>query len=128
MDKKWQPTRFNKITLLQTRFIRFRDAPYYLGMDKDVFNDVVRPYLIQIPVGKRGIAFDRLDLDTWADHYKSRNGRPAAIHLRGEAAWDEKECHDSTNVTVSGTLKKPFKESDFAKVVAQIVSKKRKGT
>ena len=125
MNKKSQP---NKITRLQTRFIRFRDAPYYLGMDKDLFNAVARPYLIQIPIGKRGIAFDRLDLDTWADHYKSRNGRPAAIHHRGEKAWDEKECQDSTNVTVFGTSKKQFKEGDFAKVVAQIVSKKRKGT
>jgi len=125
MNKKLKT---NKVTPLQTRLIRFRDAPYYLGMDKDLFNEMVRPYLIQIPIGKRGIAFDRLDLDTWADHYKSRNGRPAAIHLRGEEAWDEEECQDSTNVTVSGTLIKSYKANDFAKVVTQIISQKRKGT
>ena len=125
MEKK---TDLPKITLLQTRFIRLRDAAYYLGMDRDVFNEIARPYLVQIPIGKRGIAFDRLDLDTWADHYKSCNGRPAAIQPIGEKAWDEEECQDSTNVTVSGTSTKPYKASDFAKVVTQIISRKRKST
>lgn len=49
--------------LLQTRFIRLRDAPYYLGMANRLFNKEVRPCLIQIPIGGRGIAFDRLDLE-----------------------------------------------------------------
>jgi hypothetical protein len=31
MKKKHQLVTLSKITLLQTRFIRFRDAPYYLG-------------------------------------------------------------------------------------------------
>jgi hypothetical protein len=125
MDKKLDS---QKITLLQTRFIRLRDAPYYLGMDRDLFNEIVRPYLIQIPIGERGIAFDRLDLDTWADHYKFCNGRPVAIQPIGEEAWDEEECQDSTDVTVSGTLTKPYKAKDFAKVVTQIISKKQKDT
>lgn len=61
-------------TMLLPRFIRFRDCPYYLGMDKNRFNREVRPYLIQIPIGTQGIAFDRLDLDEWACQYKVRNG------------------------------------------------------
>jgi hypothetical protein len=48
--------------MILPRFIRFRDAPGYLGMDKDRFNAEVRPYLIEIPIGKQGVAFDRLDL------------------------------------------------------------------
>ncbi len=56
------------------RFIRFRLAPSYLGMDRNRFNAEVRPYLLEIPIGSQGIAFDRLDLDAWADDYKSRNG------------------------------------------------------
>ena len=43
-------------------------------MDRNRFNAEVRPYLVEIQVGKQGIAFDRLDLDAWVDHYKSRNG------------------------------------------------------
>jgi hypothetical protein len=62
-------------TQLLPRFIRLRDAPAYLGMDKNRFNrDVVRPHLCRIPIGRQGVAFDRVDLDTWADDYKCRNG------------------------------------------------------
>lgn len=62
--------------MLQPRFVRFRDAPDYLGMDRNRFNAEVRPYLTEIPIGTQGVAFDRLDLDAWAEHYKNRNGRP----------------------------------------------------
>jgi len=48
------------------RFYRLRDAPGYLGMDPNRFNSEVRPYLVQIPIGTQGIAFDRLELDAWA--------------------------------------------------------------
>jgi len=61
---------------LLPRLIRLRDAPYYLGMDRNRFNAEVRRSLTQIPIGKQGVAFDRLDLDAWADDYKRRNGRP----------------------------------------------------
>jgi hypothetical protein len=71
-------------------FIRLRDAPSYLGMDKNRFNRDVRPLLATIPIGTQGIAFDRLDLDTWADDYKSRNGHPAAQPERGKL-WETKE-------------------------------------
>ena len=52
----------------QPRFIRLRDAPTYLGMDRHSFNLHVRSYLTEIPIGKRGIGFDRLDLDAYADY------------------------------------------------------------
>jgi len=68
------------------RFVRLRDAPDYLGMDRNRFNRLVRPNLVVIPIGKQGIAFDRLDLDDWADQYKSRNGRPVAKRRK---PWDE---------------------------------------
>ncbi|MCA1604768.1 MAG: hypothetical protein LC775_04675, partial [Acidobacteria bacterium] len=57
------------------RFIRLRDAPAYLGMDRHRFNFEVRPHLVEIPIGDQGISFDRVDLDAWADEYKARNGR-----------------------------------------------------
>jgi hypothetical protein len=47
------------------RFLRLRDAPAYLGMDKNRFNREVRPAMTVINIGKQGIAFDRLDLDAW---------------------------------------------------------------
>lgn len=62
--------------LILPRLIRLRDIPHYLGMDPNRFNAEVRPYLIEIPIGKQGIAFDRIDLDAWVDEYKERYGRP----------------------------------------------------
>lgn len=50
--------------------------PNILGMDKNRFNKEVRSLLIEIPIGKQGIAFDRIDLDNCVNDYKSSNGRP----------------------------------------------------
>ena len=36
------------------RLIRFRDAPRYLGMDRNRFNAEVRPYLVEIRIGRQG--------------------------------------------------------------------------
>lgn len=55
--------------MLLPRFIRQRDAPGYLGMDRNRFD-------AEIPLGVRCIAYDRLDLDAWADAYKASYGRP----------------------------------------------------
>ena len=58
------------------RFVRFKHAANYVGMDRNRFNLEVRPQLTEIPIGVQGIAFDRLELDAWADAYVQRNGRP----------------------------------------------------
>jgi hypothetical protein len=55
-------------------------------MDRNRFNREVRPQLTIIPIGRQGIAFDRLELDAWVDDYVSCNGRPAA---RRRKPWDE---------------------------------------
>ena len=64
---------------MTNRILRFRDAPRYLGMDRNRFNTEVRPHLTEIPIGKQGIGFDRLELDAWVDEYVARNGRPAKV-------------------------------------------------
>lgn len=73
------------------RLIRLRDVPHYLGMDRNRFGSEVRPYLTEIPIGKQGIAFDRLELDAWVDEYKDRYGRPpkAALSKSGTKAREE---------------------------------------
>ncbi len=63
------------------RFIRLRDAPHYLGMDRNRFNRDVRPYVDEIPIGRQGVAFDRLDLDAWADNYKQHNTRRVRVPM-----------------------------------------------
>ncbi len=68
------------------RVLRLRDAPRYLGMNRNRFNSDVRPFLSEVRIGRQGVAFDRLELDAWWEQYKSRNGRPAA---RRNKPWDE---------------------------------------
>jgi hypothetical protein len=82
--------------MILPRFIRFRDAPSYLGMDEDRFNAEVRPCLVEIPIGKQGVAFDRLDLDAWADEYRAREGRPGAKAVKEIAQWDGPNQQDSS--------------------------------
>src|SRR5437879_492749 len=67
---------------LAPRFIRLRDAPRYLGMDKNRFNRHVRPQLTNIPIGIQGVAFDRLELDAWG-RTMSRATGAAWLHPKG---------------------------------------------
>jgi hypothetical protein len=116
-----QMSLFPKPPRLMPRFIRMRDAPSYLGMDKNRFNRDVRPLLAVIPIGAQGIAFDRLDLDSWADDYKSRNGHPAAQPER-EKLWETKERRVSPNEAGSGTSINSSEEHAFAKALEQATS------
>ena len=107
----------------QPRIIRFRDAPFYLGMDRNRFNAEVRPYLSEVPIGKQGIGFDRLELDAWFEDYKSRNGRPAR---KGENTWDANKSPASSCGPGSGTSTSASSGGEFAKALAQINSRKPK--
>lgn len=111
--------------VLLPRFIRVKYAPKYLGMDKNRFNDEVRPYLTEIPIGVQGIAFDRLELDAWAAQYKARYGRPAT----GGKLWDADTCQASETEAESGTLKSKSRDTDsFARAVKRATAPKPKPT
>jgi hypothetical protein len=96
--------------MLQPYFIRLRDAPFYLGMDKNRFNTEVRPFLPDVPIGKHGIAFDRSDLDTWAVQYKAEHARP----IRRSNAHNTGGCLEA----------KPISDAVFEKVLAGALVKK----
>ena len=113
---------------LLLRLIRFRDAPKYLGMDRNRFNKDVRPYLTQIPIGTQGIAFDRLDLDAWVEDYKHCSGRPAVTNTRSLELWDVKERQASTKEANIGISKKGSLDSAFEKALAQSYSVKQKAS
>jgi len=108
------------------RIIRHRDAPSYLGMDRNRFNAEVRPNLTEIPIGKQGIGFDRLELDAWVDEYVARNGRPA--RAKGVTSWDAKECQASPSEEELGTSTNESTGGEFAKALAHLHSTKRSGT
>ena len=106
------------------RVIRLRDAPGYLGMDKNRFNAEVRPVVNEFRIGRQGIGFDRLELDSWVEQYKRRNGRPAT-QPRGELAWGE-NVHQGYEIAAgSGTSKNRFSDARFAKALEQATSKRR---
>jgi hypothetical protein len=108
--------------VLLPRLIRFRDAPGYLGMDRNRFNAEVRPFLTNIPIGQQGIAFDRLELDAWVEDYISRNGRPGLP--KGDRIWDAKERRGSSGDKGSGTSTSVSAGGAFAKALEQLRSKR----
>jgi hypothetical protein len=106
----------------QPRILRFRDAPRYLGMDRNRFNAEVRPHVTEIPIGKQGIGFDRLELDAWVDDYVSRNGRPAR---KGGPSWDANGYLASSCGPGSGISTNASAGGEFAKALEQLTSKRR---
>jgi hypothetical protein len=110
---------------IMPRFIRLRDAPAYLGMDKNRFNEAVRPHFVAIPIGNHGVAFDRIDLDNWADEYKKRNGRPAAQSERRKP-WETTSRQVSPIAGGSGISTSATEASAFAKALEQATSRKRR--
>src|SRR5690606_19679273 len=86
------------------RLLRFRDAPRYLGMDRNRFNAEVRPYLTNIPIGRQGIAFDRLELDAWVDEYKSRNGRRLKAQKPDDGTCQRREAGGRAFVRVTASV------------------------
>jgi len=93
------------------RLIRLRDAPGYLGMDRNKFNADVRPHLTEVPLGPQAIAFDRLELDAWVDEYIQCNGRrPKAEQLEDDLCRNQRKasatpCRGSARKAGSGISK-----------------------
>ena len=108
-------------TNILPRIIRMRDAPIYLGMDKNRFNKEVRPSLTELKIGTQGIAFDRHELDAWADDLISRIGKPATNKL--EKISCQRKSPDSSKGASFGTSTKSSVDVAFAKVLAQVISK-----
>ena len=117
--------KFNAPTALP-RLLRYRDAPVYVGMDRNRFDAEVRPYLTEIPIGKQGIAFDRLELDAWVEEYKNRIGRPG--RLKGETIWDVKDRQVSSIEKGPGTSISASEGGEFARVLVRLASKKLSGS
>lgn len=64
------------LNMIVPRLIRYKDAPYYCGMDKSFFESRIRPNLpVEIRDGSKFVAFDRSDLDSAIDDYKTRVGK-----------------------------------------------------
>lgn len=105
---------------MQPRLIRLRDAAKYLGMDKNRFNSEVRPFLITLKIGQQGIAFDRLDLDQWADEFKKHQGKPAQRIIRWQAHATKHLLSERKHTPIS----KKTLDEEFQLLVDQLSRKK----
>lgn len=106
------------------RFIRLGDAPRFFGMDKNRFNREVRLHLTEIRIGRQGRAFDRLEMESAADDYESRNGRPAANPQRRQP-WDNSN-QALPSVVGSGTSTSALEECEFARALERVISPRRR--
>ncbi len=81
----------------------------------------MRPYLTEIPIGKQGVAFDRVELDEWTDHHKAANGRPA----RKEDICLRKRVASQSGAMFGGSTNE-YPEYDFEKARELVTTKKPK--
>ena len=110
---------------LVPRVIRAKDAPRYLGMNRDLFYKQVKPYVNVIPIGSQGIGYDRLELDAWFEQYKERSGCVAMTVVGDESCQYVNPCQGSYFEVTPGTLTSATstsQEGDFAK--ALVLAKK----
>ena len=131
--------------MILPRLLRLRDAPSYVGMDRNRFNVEVRPYLVEIPIGKQGVAFDRRELDAWADQYMATRGRHAIDkrvigddHLKCSERpvqkgrikkWGVTRVQVSTRETMSGTSTNGSRDTvAFARALALVTKRKQNAT
>jgi len=116
--------------MILTRIIRLRDAPSYLGMDKNRFNAEVRPCLHEKRMGKLGVAFDRLELDAWANRHFGGNGRaeqPEEIIWNAPnspKAW-RGEKGRTGRITKTSISKSSAAKGAFAALAERVIRKKR---
>ncbi len=105
------------------RVLRLRDAPRYLGMDRNRFNVEVRPYVVEICLGAQGVAFDRPDLDAWWENYKRCHGRPGRF-FQGESTWDTSKTPGLVKRNGFWHIASSIGGGAFAKALARATSRK----
>ena len=118
--------------LIMPRVLRLRDAPRYLGMNRNLFNSDVRPFLAEVRIGRQGVAFDRLELDAWWEQYRSCNERrPKASKPEDDKCQNVTECRGSATEAGSGTLKSDVamhQEDGSGKARAYLLALRRSNT
>ena len=124
--------------LIQPRFMRAGEAPDYLSMNLALFNEIVRPYVSEFPIGERGVGFDRLELDEWASSYvetravdkkgASEQQLPRSERQIGESTWRAKPSRAFPKGTGSGISTRKSTAKDFTRALELVTDKKQNGT
>lgn len=93
---------------ISPRLLRFEQALDYLSMSRHSFNLLVRPTVRVIKIGKRGVAFDRADLDAWIQHTKKQDLEANNISYQPS---NTKNAYTRKKTTVSYPKKYSFEKS-----------------
>jgi predicted DNA-binding transcriptional regulator AlpA len=112
----------------QPRILRAKQAPSYLGMSRDVFNKIVRPYVREFPIGKQGVAFDRNELDQWADayianHAVEKSSVSAPSEDLGSQPARKMRSAITRNSMRSAGVNKRYTSADFYNLVDEILQR-----
>lgn len=91
-------------------------------MDRNRFDLEVRPHLTEVPIGDRGIGFDREEIDLWINEYIAMRGRPGRVRraqsadaqTRTSTTSDPSRVGDRQTAKDSG----PRRLTNFEKVMA----------
>ena len=120
------------------RFIRAKEAPGYLGMCRAIFDETVRPFVSEFPIGGRGVGFDRQELDDWATAYvearaidkkgATEQQLPRSERQKGDKSWRENRSQASPKGAGSGISTRKSTANDFTKVLELVNGKKQSGT
>ncbi|WP_371360149.1 hypothetical protein [Pseudomonas sp. KT_2_4] len=120
------------------RFIRAKEAPGYLGMCRAIFDETVRPFVSEFPIGGRGVGFDRQELDDWATAYveakaidkkgATEQQSPRSERQKGDKSWRENRSQASPKGKVSGISTRKSTENDFTKALELVTGRKRSAT
>jgi len=110
---------------------------HYVVQFRQHDSQTVRPNVRELPVGKRGIGFARIEAAQWADAWvesmaiekaaNQDNNQPRSGR-QGVNKWREKQSPASTRGTEFGTSTKSSEVSDFKKALDQARGKKRSST
>ena len=108
-------------TQITPRILRYRDAPGYLGMDRTKFDTEVRPAVTEIPIGQRGIGFDRIELDAWIEAYITSRGRPGRNTGKGAISCEPEQKVSYSPPMGVGQLTKSTRGEGFIRGSVQSV-------
>lgn len=108
---------------LLPRAVRARDAPAYLGVDRNRFNREFKPLLRIVVLGHRIRCYDRLDLDEIWETMKVRNGRPGAESSTEKTPWQNAQLESGKKQTAHGQSTKLSSADAFTNALDQLIAK-----
>lgn len=87
-------------------------------MCRAVFDETLRPFVSEFPIGGRGVGFDRQELDDWATAYveakatdkkgATEQQSPRSERQKGDKSWRENRSQASSKGKVSGISTRKF--------------------